>query len=101
MEGVHIDFERLAGWVTFLSIKDYEDMIERYKKFDRQAQQIIDTMRVGIQQGMVNHAVSMVRTTYKDKDRILLEPTFRKEYPTYFKTTWKRIQGTLCSMSLF
>jgi hypothetical protein len=30
MEGVHIDFQRLAEWATPACVKDYEDLLARY-----------------------------------------------------------------------
>ena len=61
MEGVHMDFQRLAEWVTFRTAKDYGDMIRRYEKFDKQAQGIIEVLKAGVKLGKVNHAISMVR----------------------------------------
>ena len=59
MEGVHIDFQRLAEWVSFDTVKDYEDMIIRYEKFGQQADQLISVLKEGVKTGMVNHAISM------------------------------------------
>ncbi len=62
MEGVHIDFQRLAEWVTFKTAKDYEDMISRYEKFDKLAKEIVEVLKEGVKMGKVNHAISMVRS---------------------------------------
>jgi len=59
MEGVHIDFQRLPEWATPGCLKDYEDLLARYRAFPAYAQQIIDMMRIGIKKKMTNHAVSM------------------------------------------
>lgn len=61
MEGVHVDFERLAGWVSLNCAKDYENLIARYEAFAEQAKGIVEVLKEGIRLGMTNHAISMVR----------------------------------------
>ena len=39
LEGVQVDFQRLAEWTTFENISDYEDLISRYNLFDQYVQQ--------------------------------------------------------------
>eukprot|EP00092_Neocalanus_flemingeri_P025835 GFUD01028002.1.p1 GENE.GFUD01028002.1~~GFUD01028002.1.p1 ORF type:complete len:569 (-),score=195.27 GFUD01028002.1:15-1721(-) len=59
MEGVHIDFQRLPEWATPGCVKDYEDLLARYRAFPSYADQIVETMRAGVKNQMTNHAVSM------------------------------------------
>jgi len=59
MEGVHIDFQRLPEWATPVTVKDYEDLLARYRAFPAYAQQIVEMMREGIRNKLTNHAVSM------------------------------------------
>ena len=39
LEGVQVDFQRLAEWTTFETLSDYEDLIARYNLFDQYVQQ--------------------------------------------------------------
>jgi len=77
MEGVHIDFQRIPEWATPSSVKDYEDLLTRYKAFPAYAQQIVDMMRMGIKNKLTNHAVSMkgVAEQCKDHGSALAENT--------------------------
>ena len=59
MEGVHIDFQRLAEWATPACVKDYEDLVARYRVFPAYAGQIVEMMRVGVKKQLTNHSVSM------------------------------------------
>ena len=59
MEGVHIDFQRLPEWATPVCVKDYEDLLARYRAFPAYAGQIVDMMRVGMKKQLTNHMVSM------------------------------------------
>ena len=59
MEGVHIDFQRLAEWATPACVKDYEDLVARYRVFPAYAGQIVEMMRLGVKKQMTNHSVSM------------------------------------------
>ena len=78
MEGVHIDFQRLAEWTTFETLSDYEDLISRYNVFDQYVQQgknpffchyngcclhftftVIAMMRKAVKDGMTNNIASM------------------------------------------
>ena len=63
MEGVHIDFERLAEWVGPKTKEDFSDLIKRFKKFETLAEDIVSVLKVAVEQGKTNHAVSMVRHT--------------------------------------
>ena len=39
LEGLQVDFQRLAEWITFEVYEDYEDLISRYNVFDVYVQQ--------------------------------------------------------------
>ncbi|XP_076033286.1 uncharacterized protein LOC143020652 isoform X2 [Oratosquilla oratoria] len=58
-EGIHEDFEDLISWMVFETPQDYEKLLSRLRKLPVQIEQIIDLMRVGMKEGVVNHAVSM------------------------------------------
>ncbi len=60
LEGVQIDFQRLADWMSFKSTKDYTNLITRYEKFAAYADQLIVMLDRGVSEGYVNHAISMV-----------------------------------------
>ena len=34
LEGVQVDFQKLASWTTFESLSDYQDLISRYNLFE-------------------------------------------------------------------
>ena len=59
MEGPHVDFQRLAEWATPTSVRDFQDIIERYNKFPAFIRDIIATMRSGIAKKMTCHSVSV------------------------------------------
>eukprot|EP00092_Neocalanus_flemingeri_P033658 GFUD01036589.1.p1 GENE.GFUD01036589.1~~GFUD01036589.1.p1 ORF type:complete len:569 (-),score=198.07 GFUD01036589.1:57-1763(-) len=59
MEGVHIDFQRLPEWATPGCVKDYEDLLARYRAFPVYAEQIVAMMRIGVKRQMTNYSVSM------------------------------------------
>lgn len=60
LEGVHIDFERLSGWMSLKSEQDYLDLIQRYESFPQQAQGILEVLKKAVSEHMVFHAISMV-----------------------------------------
>jgi len=70
MEGVQVDFERLAEWTSFDSKQDYLDIINRFQAFNKLADQIIDVMKVGMTKGLTNHAVSMESTVKQCDDHV-------------------------------
>ena len=45
--------------MTFESVKDYEDLIDRYNLFEGYASQVIRMMQGAVSQGMVNSNASM------------------------------------------
>ena len=55
-----MDFQRIAGWMTFESRNDYENLIERYNSFPRLVDEISEVMRVSLQRKMTYHSYSMV-----------------------------------------
>lgn len=59
MEGLHVDFQRLAEWATPSTVKDYQDIISRYGFFLSFAKDVIETMRSGVAKKVTNHSVSM------------------------------------------
>lgn len=59
LEGVQVDFQRLADWMNLEEEKDFENLIDRYGKFDQYADQIIAMMKKAIREKYVNHACSM------------------------------------------
>lgn len=60
LEGVQVDFQSLAtDWFHPITLTDYENLITRYKKFQRQANEIVGLMRGAIAQKRTYHAVSM------------------------------------------
>ncbi|XP_040565641.1 uncharacterized protein [Lepeophtheirus salmonis] len=59
LEGVQIDFQRLAEWASPKSRKDFEDLIKRYQKFDKYSEQIIEMLKLAVLEGKVYHKISM------------------------------------------
>jgi len=59
LEGVQVDFQRLAEWTTFENVSDYEDLIARYNLFDQYVQQIIKMLQTAVEQKMTYNNVSM------------------------------------------
>ena len=60
LEGIHIDFQRISGWMTFDTMNDYENLLERYLKFPVLVDEIIETMKIAIENKMTYHSYSMV-----------------------------------------
>ena len=61
MEGLHVDFARLAGWVSPTQAKDFDDIIERLRSFGAQADQVLGVMQAAVKEGRTLHQVSLVR----------------------------------------
>ncbi|XP_059084330.1 uncharacterized protein LOC131881468 isoform X2 [Tigriopus californicus] len=82
LEGVHIDFERLSGWMTLQSEQDYLDLIQRYESFPQQANGILEVLKRAVSEHMVFHAISIKgvvetfkkHTEPKPKDTVFWEP---------------------------
>ena len=53
LEGVQVDFQRLAEWTTFEVYEDYEDLISRYNVFD-----------VYVQQGKIDYLKSILKCNH-------------------------------------
>jgi len=85
MEGLHADFERLAGWVSPTQAKDFEDIIERLRAFETQADQVVGVMQAAVKEGRTLHRVSLNgvldvlngHITQKPEDTSFYEP-FKK-----------------------
>jgi hypothetical protein len=60
IEGVHVDFERLPGWVIPSSLRDYEQLVDRFNKFPQQADQVIGMMKAAVKEGRTEHEISLV-----------------------------------------
>ena len=59
MEGLHVDFVRLAEWATPSTLQDYQDIVTRYLGFSQQAEQVREIMRAGSRKGLTVHSVSV------------------------------------------
>ena len=70
--GVHLDFQKLSGWVGVQSLGDFQDLlarlvmvaampecVSRYNAFPRYVDQVIKMMKSGMEKNMTNHALSM------------------------------------------
>jgi len=70
MEGVQVDFQKLTEWAIPTTVKDYEDAIARYAKFDELAGQIVAMMKAAIKAGWTNHAASMAGVEQQCRDHL-------------------------------
>ena len=59
LEGVQVDFERLAEWSSVETVDDYNDLLGRYEKFSDYADQVITMMRTAVEKHQTNHNASM------------------------------------------
>jgi len=59
MEGLHVDFVRLAEWATPTTLQDYRDIVSRYRGFKAQAEEVVEMMRAGAKAGLSLHSVSV------------------------------------------
>merc|ERR1719312_317290 len=59
LEGVQVDFQRLAEWTNYDTQKDYEDTIARYNSLDTYIDQVIMMMRKAVEEGQTNNNASM------------------------------------------
>ncbi|HEX9940941.1 MAG TPA: DUF885 domain-containing protein [Thermoanaerobaculia bacterium] len=53
MSGLHLGAPQFPALLTFTSVKDYDDLITRYKKLPRAFDQIMDRMRTGMAAGLM------------------------------------------------
>ena len=60
LEGIHIDFQRISGWMTFETIDDYHNLLNRYLKFSVLVDEIIGVLKVAVNNKMTHHIHSMV-----------------------------------------
>ena len=61
IEGLHTDFARLAGWVSPTRAEDFQEIVERLRGFEAQADQVVGVMRAAVSEGRTLHRVSLVR----------------------------------------
>lgn len=74
MEGVHIDFQRLAEWAPPENMDDYQKLLTRYKAFPKYVDQIINMMKRGMELGLTNYAVSMKGVSDKCREHAASDP---------------------------
>jgi len=81
LEGIQVDFQKLASWTTFESLSDYQDLISRYNLFEAYAFQVVIMMRGAMEQGQVNCMASMASVVDEAKahlgdpiDTVFYEP---------------------------
>ena len=60
IEGLHTDFARLAGWVSPTRAEDFQEIVERLRGFEAQADQVVGVMRSAVSEGRTLHRVSLV-----------------------------------------
>src|SRR5947199_5853967 len=53
ISGIHLLAAQFPSLLTFTTVKDYDDLITRYKKFPRAFDQTIDHMRAGLAAGLM------------------------------------------------
>ncbi|MEA2603457.1 MAG: hypothetical protein QOF89_4449 [Acidobacteriota bacterium] len=53
ISGIHLLAAQFPSMLTFTTVKDYDDLITRYKKFPRAFDQTIDHMRAGMAAGLM------------------------------------------------
>ena len=53
ISGIHLMAPQFASLLTFTTVKDYDDLITRYKKLPRLFDQTIDQMRIGMAAGLM------------------------------------------------
>ena len=59
IEGVQVDFSRLADWMGLKTTADHEHLLKRYQKFPALVDQICDMLRLAVKEGKTNHQCSM------------------------------------------
>ena len=60
LEGIHIDFQRISGWMTFETIDDYHNLLNRYLNFPVLVDETIEVLKVAVDNKMTYHLHSMV-----------------------------------------
>ena len=60
-DGPHVDLLRVFDWMPKKTEKDYDVMLKRLSLISRQIDQIIDLLQYGVEIGITNHAISMVK----------------------------------------
>lgn len=74
IEGVHVDFERLADWMAPSTQSDFEDLIARFDAFEKQADGIVEILRRAVKEGYVNHERSMSKVDATLEKHDVAEP---------------------------
>ncbi|CAB4035913.1 Hypothetical predicted protein, partial [Paramuricea clavata] len=59
LEGPQVDFGKTVSWMKNEVPADFEKILSRYNKYPKQADQIIELMKKGIETGYVNAKISM------------------------------------------
>ena len=64
-EGIQVDFTgRLLGWMNYETLNDYNIALSRISKIPVQVDQIIDLLKLGVEEGILLHNRSMVSLIY-------------------------------------
>jgi uncharacterized protein (DUF885 family) len=53
LDGIHLDMPELVALLTFTGVKDYDDLLARYRKLPAAFDQTVDTMRKGMADGLM------------------------------------------------
>ena len=70
MEGVQVDFQRLTEWAPPSDLKDFENVIARYRLFPAYIKQIVGVMQKAVSKGLTNHACSMKGVVDKCREHL-------------------------------
>ncbi|XP_054719702.1 uncharacterized protein LOC129229422 [Uloborus diversus] len=60
-DGVHLEFERLLSLMPQKTVKDFENILARFKALPKQITELIQVMQEGIKMEMTHHEVSMAK----------------------------------------
>lgn len=59
IEGIHVDLERLIGWMKMETHEDFLKIISRFERVPTQVEQIINLMKAGVAEGNISHKISL------------------------------------------
>ncbi|CAL4067421.1 unnamed protein product, partial [Meganyctiphanes norvegica] len=59
IEGIHVDLERLIGWMKRETHEDFSKIISRFERVPKQVEQIIVLMKAGVAEGNISHQISL------------------------------------------
>ena len=103
LEGIHIDFQRISGWMTFDTMNDYENLLERYLKFPVLVDEIIETLKIAIENKMTYHSYSMVcsfqRCRIQGCKNYIYAGKYGRLYYTYSVLIFRRVLLTIFTTS--